>query len=266
MSSPDSEKNPTILPTDPPLVAGHAIDHAKSLPPRLWLWALAAGIVAGVVAGVCGEAAYGWFQPVLEYPPGFEKLSPFDKPDITSGLLRKELPGVEVKNTAVASGLLGAALGGALGLAGGLARRSVRSALIAGLVGALTAAIAGAVMSPVLTPIFYRSVDPESGMELGILIHSGLWVPIGAVAGLAFGVGLKGTGSILKALLGGLAGAILGTMVYELGNAFAFPSVRLDKPIPDDWHSRILGVFSMTICTALGAAIGLGVRENAKRV
>jgi len=261
MSTPDSVGSPATSPTDPPLVASHA----NPLPKRLWLWTLSAGLIAGVVAGLCGEAVYGWFQPVLVYPPGFEKLSPFDKPDVISGLLRKEEPGVELKNTAVATGLLGAALGGALGLVGGLARRSLRSGLIAGVVGAFAAAAIGAVMAAILTPIFYRSVDPETGLELGILIHSGLWVPIGAVAGLAFGLGLgRGTGTILKALLGGLAGAVLGTLMSELGDALAFSNVRLDKPIPDDWHCRILAVFCVSICSALGAALSLGARKSGK--
>jgi hypothetical protein len=232
------------------------------MPRPLWLWALAAGLAAGLAAAVGGEAAHGRFQPVIKYPANWDQISAFDKPDIVSALMRKETPGAEAKNTAVAYGLLGATLGGALGLAGGLARRSGRAALTATLVGALTGAATGAALSVATTPVFFQRLDPESGMTLGLLIHAGIWVPIGAAAGLAFGVGLGGPRSIALALLGGLAGAVLGTFAYELVNALAFPNARLDRPVPDDWQSRILAVFSVAVFTALGAALGLGERRR----
>jgi hypothetical protein len=232
------------------------------LPGLLWIWALAGGLAAGLGAGLGGEAVYGRFQPVLIYPANWDKLSPFDKPDVVSRLLREQAPEVGVKNAAAAYGLLGLVLGGALGLAAGLARRSAGAALGATLLGALAGAADGAVMSAALIPIFFRSVNPETGMLLGLLTHGGIWVPIGAAAGLAFGVGLGGQRWIVLALVGGLAGAALGTMAFEVINALAFPDVRLDNPIPTDRKSRILGAFCVTILTALGAALGVGERKT----
>jgi hypothetical protein len=232
-----------------------------SPPALLLLWALAGGLAAGLVAALCGEALYGWFQPVLARPPDWDKISAFDKPDILSGLLRRETPTVEAKNAALAYGLLGATLGAALGLAAGLARRSRTAALTAALVGVVAGAATGAVMSAALIPVFFRALNPESGMLLGLLIHAGIWVPIGAAAGLAFGVGLGGRRSIPLALMGGLAGAALGTLIFEIANGLVFPSVRLDKPIPGEAQSRILSYFCVTVFTALGAALGVGERR-----
>jgi len=116
-----------------------------------------------------------------------------------------------------------------------------------------------------MIPVFFRTVDPESGMLLGLLIHAGIWVPIGGAAGLAFGVGLGGRKWIVLALVGGLAGAALGTMAYEVVNALAFPDVRLDNPIPANRNSRILGAFCVTVLTALGAALGVGERKRTSK-
>jgi hypothetical protein len=58
--------------------------------------------------------------------------------------------------------------------------------------------------------------------------------------------------------VGGLVGAALGTVAYEFANAIAFPTARLDRPIPDAAGSRILAVFCVAILTALGAASAVG--------
>jgi hypothetical protein len=263
MASPDSNASAEPPPAAPSPTTGDTPAAIGARPPaRLWIWALIAGLAAGSVAGIGGEKAHNLFRPVLKYPDNWAQIGMYDRPDIESGLIRKETPGVEAKNTAIAYGLLGAALGGALGLAGGLSRRSARSGLTAALVGALSGGAIGAIMSAVLIPVFYRMIDPESGMMLGLMVHAGIWVPIGAASGLALGVGLGDRRAIALALLGGLAGAALGTMAFEVVNAIAFPNVRLDKPIPEERSSRILAVLSVAVFTSFGAALGLQERKR----
>jgi hypothetical protein len=263
METPESRNSPAEpTPAEGPLKPGAAASDRPGLPGLLWVWALAAGLVAGLGAGLGGEAVYDLFQPVIVYPANWNQLGPFDRPDVLSNLLRKEAPGVGIKNASAAYGMLGLLLGGALGLVAGLARRSAGSALIASLVGVLAGAATGVGMSVALIPVFFRLVDPESGMLLGLLIHAGIWAPIGAAAGLAFGVGLGGRKWIALAMVGGLAGAALGTMAFEVINALAFPDARLDNPIPSDRKSRILGAFCVTILTAMGAALGVGERKT----
>jgi hypothetical protein len=243
---------------------------------RLWVFALVAGLVAGLESWVGGEAAYGHYTPVFKLPANWDRLGPYDKPNVISDLLREATPIAEAKNTAVAYGLLGASLGAALGLAGGLARRSAGAALAATLFGAVAGVATGAGMSVVLTHEFYRRINPESGMMLGMLTHAGIWVPVGAVAGLAFGLGLGGPRAIAFALLGGLAGAVFGTMAFETINAIAFPLIRVNAPIPGDWLTReeaqklprllarlytglprLLSCLCVAVFTALGAAVGV---------
>jgi hypothetical protein len=217
-------------------------------------------LLAGLAAWVCGEAAYGLFKPVYQLPANWDRLSAFDKPDVLSTLLRNATPGAEAKNTAVAYGLLGLLLPGLLGLAGGLTRRSPRAALAAMLVGDLAGAGLGIGLSVAMTHLFFHYLDPESGLMLGLLIHAGIWVPIGAAAGLAFGIGLGGRRSVVRALLGGIAGAVLATMAFEVAHAIAFPLARLEAPVPPERLSRLLSMLCVSMFTALGAAVG--VRER----
>jgi hypothetical protein len=228
----------------------------------VWLWALTAGLVAGLASWLGGEAAYGYFKPVIRRPANWEEMSPFDRTSVISDLTREARPSVEAKNAAVAYGMLGAALGGTLGLVGGLARRSNRAALAAALVGIVAGASAGAGMSAVLTRVFYRLLDPESGMMLPFLTHAGIWMSVGAAGGLAFGMGLGGRRSIVRALLGGLLGAALGTMMFEVINAVAFPLVRVFEPVPGERLPRLLALLGVAGFAALGAAVGVRDRRR----
>ena len=258
----------TLEPSNPsnePATVGESstpLGSSRSLPAHLWLWALAAGLLAGALASAGGEAVYGRFQPVFIPPPGWEKVSQYQRPQVTSAFLTKENPIVEGKNAAAAYGLMGAVLGGALGLAGGLARRTPRTAIIASFVGIVSGAATGAALSIALFPIFFRVVTAESGLLPLLLIHAGVWAPVGAAAGLAFGIGLGGPRSIAFAMIGGLAGAALGTMAFEVANSIVFPSIRLDRPIPSEAPSRIMGHFCITVFASLGAALGVGERKG----
>src|SRR5262249_36691374 len=111
-----------------------------------------------------------------------------------------------------------------------------------------------------------KRITPDTGMTLGMIIHAGVWSPIGAVAGLALGVGLGGPRAIALALLGGLAGAVLGTMGYEVASALLYPQARLDHPIPEERGLRLLAVFGIAVLTALGAGLGVGERRAKKPI
>jgi hypothetical protein len=242
-----------------------ALSAGGTSPSHLWLWALSAALLAGLVTCLGGEAAYDWFKPIFPLPANWAKLGPYEKPDVLSALLRKARPGAEAKNSALAYGLLGATLAGGLGLAGGLARRSIPAALAAALVGLVGGAATGAGLSVPVTHAFYKHLDPESGLMLALLIRGGIWAPIGAVAGLAFGLGLGGPRTIARALIGGLAGGILGTMAFEIANAFAFPLSRLNAPIPDERFPRLLAILCVAVSTALAVAVGVRERERKRK-
>ena len=101
---------------EPTPVAAQAAPGALSAggawPSHLWLWALSAGLLAGLVTCLVGEAAYDWYKPIFPLPANWAQLGPYEKPDVLSALLRKARPGAEAKNSALVYGLLGATLAG----------------------------------------------------------------------------------------------------------------------------------------------------------
>src|SRR4051812_11889325 len=84
-----------------------ALSAGRTWPSHLWLWALSAGLLAGLVTGLVGEAAYDWYKPIFALPANWAQLGPYDRPDVLSALLRKTRPGAEAKNSALVYGLLG---------------------------------------------------------------------------------------------------------------------------------------------------------------
>ncbi len=154
-------------------------------------------------------------------------------------------------------GSLGAVLGLALGLAGGFAGESARAASIAAIVGTIGGGAAGAAMTQVLMPIFLRLTEPNSGdLILAIFIQSGNWSVVGAVGGVAFGLGLGDRSRIVRAVIGGLLGGIAGAVVYEMAGAIVFPLDKTSDPISVTWGTRLLARLAVTTLASAGVAMG----------
>ncbi len=238
---------------DPPPGASLAEGLATSrplLPVRVWALALTAGLIAGFASWLIGESLHGRFAP----PDGRTgtRLSPTQ---IQS--LRSARDAAESFEATVAFGSLGAVLGLALGLAGGCARRSARAAVIAAIAGSILGGAAGAIMPRVLVPIYFRLHNPDrDNLILAILIQGGNWSVIGAAGGAAFGIGLGDRSRALRALLGGLLGAIAGVLVYEMVGAVAFPLEGTSDPVSATWVTRLFAQLAATIFASAGAAIG----------
>ncbi len=96
-----------------PIINQSAVPMARAT--RLWMLSVAAGIVAGFISWLAGEAVVEHFKPEThrEERYGVERTLP----------TAKSLVATEIKNAALAFAILGGALGLALGLAGGLARK-----------------------------------------------------------------------------------------------------------------------------------------------
>ncbi len=125
------------------------------------------------------------------------------------------------RNGALAFGLLGLCLAGALGIAGGLARRSTLAAIRGGLLGTVLGVALGVGLSLGLLPLCLSQQNRYSDDDLIVLIvslvtHGLIWGLLGASAGLAFTVGLEKPQQWHRALLAGLGGAVVGTVVFEL--------------------------------------------------
>ena len=154
---------------------------------------LAGGLLAGLAGFGFGEYSLRLFAPSLELPPGIkgdQTLAPREHARRV-----RESPG---PIATLSYGVLGAFLGLALGAAGGLARRSPRAAITAALIGLLLGAAAGAGTTFLILPWYHASYalpSPENAnQQLGLALatHGGIWMAVGAVAGLALGLGLGG--------------------------------------------------------------------------
>ena len=241
----DPEQSPAPVPQTP--------DLDQPAPPmtrgtRVWLVALAAGILAAALAWPAVEAA------VRSIPTETEAANVNGEAQAIVTVLSSYRS--DVKRATLAYGLQGAILGLALGLAGAAVRRSAGVAPAAALVGLIGGGAAGAGVSFGLFPIFFRYLDPISGdLLLPLIAHSAVWSAVGAAGGLAFGIGRGGgPGRIAWAVLGGLAAAALGAVACEFLGAFIFPQAKTDMPVAAEPAARLLAITLFCLSTAAGAA------------
>jgi hypothetical protein len=230
---------------DPPAVS-------KGVPTvrRLWLFALGAGLLAGIISWVIDEAGLPFVRPksrIVQTMGGAMDLPSF-----------VDQVAADSKNATVAYGILGAMLGLALGVAGGLVLNSPQRGAFAGFTGAVLGAIGGAGGAIAFLPIYFRQLDvaqEELGRDLVIplLVHCGAWAIIGAASGIALGLGLGEGRRAARAAVGGLIGGALGAVVYEVVGALVFPHARTTQPIALTWGPRLLAALSVSLMIAVMA-------------
>jgi hypothetical protein len=215
---------------------------------RLAIWVLGAGLLAGVMAWLVGEATVGFFQPkmvTMNTPAGR-----------MTGASIQEVTRTDVKNAALAFAVQGACLGLALGLAGGLARGSVRAGAVAGLAGMILGGALAFGASVVMQPVYYRSIQMDQvDQDLGVpmLVHGSIWGAAGLAAGFAFGLGLGGgRSSIARAAAGGLLGALIAAFLFEAAGAMAFPKAATTRPLSLTPESRLMAKLMTSILSAAG--------------
>ncbi len=217
-------------------------------PVRIWILLMALALLAGTGAWLVGERTFEYARP--------SRAAAANMRDYTA--LNQEMPGVNAINGALTFGVLGALLGLALGLGGGLFRRSASSAVIGALAGLILGAAAGALPSLVVMPWQWRhrNDDPATlDLLVPMLMHFALWGAVGLAAGLAFGIGSSGTRPfrLIEAALAGLAGAMLGTFVYEIAGAILFPFAQTTSPFSATSGTRLFARLCVAGFVALGA-------------
>jgi hypothetical protein len=228
----------------------------------LWLVTAIAGLLAGVFAGIFGEATNRAIPLKVILPPGYESMGGYQKDSARAQAFGKAEQIAEKQNAEVAYGALGLLLGGCIGLAGGLASGSLRSGLKAATLGAVTGAALSAGMCYALVPMFYRYLDPESGLVDLFLTHAGIFAVIGIAVGLALGWGLGDSTALGQAVLGGFLGALLGTFAFETINSLMFPLVRTFEPMPTERVPRLLVHLCVAVCAAVGAGLAVSARPT----
>jgi hypothetical protein len=215
-----------------------------------WLLVMGLAMLAGLAAWWIGESTYTYFKVS---PFALEKVSQRDP-----GPMNQEMPGVSARNGALTFGTMGGLLGLGLGLAGGLAGRSAGRAALGGFAGLILGTAAGALPSLFLMPWHWhhRNDDPATLELLGpLLVHLGLWSAAGLAAGLAFGIGARGSrpARLIEAAFAGLVGAMVGTFVFEIAGAYLFPSAHTPDPFSDTPGTRLLARLCVAGFVGLGA-------------
>jgi hypothetical protein len=215
---------------------------------RLLIFATIAGLAAGVASELIGERIVSSYHDDLSPPP---TLIP--RPEDM-----RRWKQARVYTATFTFTTLGGLLGLALGLAGGLARRSVAASSLAAASGLVLGSVAAGVSSLALVSYFYKTFDPNSGdLLLPLLTHSAIWSIVGAVAGLAFGLGIGGRGRWIATLGGGLAGALAATIIYEIVGAVAFATSKTEMPLSASTATRAMALLLVANLSSVGAVIAL---------
>jgi hypothetical protein len=210
------------------------------------VYAVVAAVIAASLAWGIGEKMYDYYRPSL--------TAQANPRDFT--VMNREKRIADQKNTAIAFGTFGAVIGLVFGVAGGALGRSIAGGASAALAGVLLGGIGGTFASYEFTPIFARHYNDENpSLLLSLLVRGGAWAVVGMAAGLALGWGWHGLAGIRGTLIGGLAGSVIGTMVFEMVNAVAFPSDRNDAFIPTSMPARLLAYLLVSAGVALGAVL-----------
>jgi hypothetical protein len=208
-----------------------------------WLVVLA-GLLSGLAAFGIGEATYNCIpaKKVMQNTMGTIA------PAITPANQRV----ADVRNGALAFGVLGLCLGGSLGIAGGLSRRSATLTLTAGLLGSTLGAALAARVSLTLLKSFTdaRVAYLDYDILISMAMHGLIWGLAGAAGGLAFAVGLGQWRLLVRATAAGLVGAVLGAIAFDLAGAGLFPLASTGDPVSTTWPTRLMARLLVTLATA----------------
>jgi hypothetical protein len=219
----------------------------KQLGRARWLAALG-GILAGLIAFGFGETIHH----VIPVKLVLQDVMMTGKKAMFPSL--ETINVAKAQNAALAFGLLGLCLGAFLGLAGGLARRAGGPAIKAGLFGAITSSALAVGLCLTILPRSLRWQFDYSDYDLliALLTHGLIWGLLGALAGMAFAIGLGDRRLLGRALTAGFLGAVLGTVVMELIGAAFFASAATVNPISETLPTRLMARLLVTIGTAAG--------------
>ena len=103
---------------------------------------------------------------------------------------------------------------------------------------------------------FFARHDPQSvDLVLPLLTHGAIWSAVGAIGGLALGVGIGGQGRWKATLAGGLVGGGAATVIYEIVGALAFASSKTELPLSSSVTTRVMAQLLVAILSAMGAVL-----------
>jgi hypothetical protein len=163
--------------------------------------------------------------------------------------------GNATQNAVVAYAFLGSMQALILGvIAVGLEGRfSTRRVLTAGFAGIVLGASFGAASSYGLTPLYFRHLE-TADVTRSLLIHLGIWTTVGAASGIAFGVGSGSRDVLVRSLVGGITGAALGTLLFDICGAL-LPLAHTERPLSPEAGTRLAASIVLSLCVTIGIAV-----------
>lgn len=248
------ESADSISPDDQAFPADQNVVILGSLKARRWIAAIVLAIVAGVIAWGAGET----------------RLLRVDSAETDVMLLGQKIRSATAETTQRAETITAirtfAFFGALLGLASGLAGQSPKSAIRAALLGLFLGGVSGGVAALAVIPIHSRLlIEPVSEFLTTFVAHAGIWMPIGAAAGLALGLGSNLDARQTRlAIVGGLLGAAIAAILYEVAGALAFPLAETDLPISKSPGSRFLARILLALLVPTTALL-LATRPKTKK-
>ncbi len=115
----------------------------------------------------------------------------------------------------------------------------------------------GAAPSFLLMPLHASSSSQDPGsldLTMPLLIHLGLFCPIGAGIGLTFGLLRAGSRkSVVDSIIAGIVGAALGTIAFEFAGAILLPTDKTNEALPGTAMARLMAM----LCVSLGISLAL---------
>ncbi|WP_169977127.1 hypothetical protein [Tautonia rosea] len=218
--------------------------------------ALAAGLVAGLLAWLGGEA-------IVALKTADQTFVPANQGQIAQhdALIQQ----ATIFKSTASFAILGAAVGLAMGIAGGWLRHSSSSSLTTGIAAAILGALVTAGVAWVSLPMFLKDTEQlGESMLAPILMHGLLWAPVGLVGGLAFAIGLgRPPAMLLQGAIAGVIGAVFGATIYDIVGALVLTSENTAMPLSEGWGSRLLARMCVAVLVGLITAAVLDPRSNA---
>ena len=220
-------------------------------------WLALAGLLAGLAAFGAGEVAY------QRIPTERVKTKIMGQtlmvPNSTTAMV------AEVRNARRHSVYSACFSGGFLESPGAL-RGSMVAVSGAGVLGAILGLATGVGASFGLLPYFFSTqpYHPEYDLILSVMMHAVIWGLMGAVAGLAFAIGLGERKLILRVIMAAFVGATLGSVVFEFVGAAIFPLASTGQPISTTWATRLLARLLVTLTCVTVVVLSLSRAVPAK--
>jgi hypothetical protein len=94
----------------------------------------------------------------------------------------------------------------------------------------------------------------RADFRLTLLTHLGIWASVGAAAGAAFGIGFGRRDVAVRALVGGITGAAIGTLFFDVAGAF-IPVAHTERPLAEPAGTRLAANLVLALCVAIGTVV-----------